>query len=1240
MYINFIRKPGVLPRRIAKIWLIMRLTTVILLAALMKVSAGGFAQKISMYKSNAPLKAVLKELKLQSGYIFLYTDNLLKLSKPVNIKVKNANLEEVLTQIFDKQPLSFTFNENTITVKEKRKLSFLEEIVYVVNIDIRGQVVDEKGNPLAGATIFLLSAEQEASFKEEDDYNLLTRKMKAATVTDTEGRFLLSNVKENASLVICYIGYKPQHVKVARELGLVKMELNYTKLDEVGITVNTGYQSLSKERSAGSFAKPDMNIIQSRSGSMSILQRLDGLVAGLTVNNAPSASQNPFLIRGLSTVGLPEDDKPGYIGTNRNPLYVVDGVPLDDVSSVNPQDVADITVLKDATAASIWGARASNGVIVITSKRGTQGEKLKIQYDAFINFQGKPDLSYIPVLNSQQFIQAAKDVYLNYPDNSAFTNNPWTTVSAYINLGSVGVAPHEMILYNEQLGNITSAQSNASLDSLASINNTQQIKDLWYRNAALMNHTVSLSGGGNSYAFYGSGAYTNAQSNHPGEKNDTYKINLRQDFTLGNRVRLNLITDLTNTVSNARRNINIDNRFYPYQLFQDGNGNNLSMPYMTPLSEETRINFQDRSRIDLDYNPLDEANYGYTKNNTYLSRNILGLNVKLLGGLRFEGTYGFIKSNSKIQNYDDTKSYKVRSELAQFTVSPSPGSTPVYYLPTNGGTYGVNNFNQQNWTVRNQLAYDKSWKNDLHQLSLLVGQEVQEQFSNRNETKVRGFNELLQTYGSIDYLTLGSSGVSGVMPNSGGRSFLYNDAFGLFETQSRFTSYYANAAYTYARKYSINGGFRIDKSNLFGLDKSAQNKPVWSMGGKWVMSEESFMKNVDWLNNFALRATYGLTGNSPAPGTAASYDVLQAQSASVYPGGLALRIATPSNPKLTWESTTAVNLGLDFSILKRRLNGSVDLYHKKTSNLLGNVPTNGFTGYPSIVGNLGDLQNKGIELSLTSVNVRNNSFNWNTLFNIAYNKNIITKLNITTPTTTGSVRANEHYVEGYAAFALFAYPYAGLDNRGYPQIQLADGSITTTPNITKPEDLKFMGTYQPVWSGGFANVFNYKNFGLSVNTIFNLGNVMRKDLNGFYSGRIRHNNVFGGGFTTGNINADFANRWRESGNEMITNIPSYIADSSVSDTERDISYYAYADINVLNASFLKLRDVTFSYNLPDLLVKKIKADQITFRGQISNLMLWKANKDGIDPEYQDAASGTRSLISGQGTVTFGVNVRF
>ncbi|MBS1567107.1 MAG: SusC/RagA family TonB-linked outer membrane protein [Bacteroidetes bacterium] len=1067
------------------------------------------------------------------------------------------------------------------------------------------------------------------------------------TVTDQQGRFVFKKIPAGFyTLQVSHVSYAKQEKTVYLSNATLRIDLvlEASSALQAEVVVSTGYQTISKERSAGAFSKPDMQVFVERPGSQNILQRLDGLVPGLTVNNAPGASQNPFLIRGLSTIGIPDPQNVNsLVGTNRNPLYVVDGIPMDDITTINPQDIADVTVLKDATAASIWGARASNGVIVFTTRKGTNNEKINMQYDGYISFQGRPDLDYMPVLNSPQFINAAREVFnLHDADNPKYYAEiyPWKTISAYSGISNTGIPPHEAILYAGYLGRATSAQVQSGLDSLAALDNRSQIRDLWYRNALLTSHTLSLSGGRKVHSFYGSVNYTNTKSNRPQDSDNFFKLNLRQDFRFNDRIQAFLITDLSNSIVKSKRNIAVDNRFYPYQLFRDAAGNNLSIPYMRYLSDSIRNDYQQRSRVNLDYNPLNEVNLGSTKNDALLNRVLGGATIKIFKGLKFEGTYGYIKGSRSTTSFDDEQSYLVRSELVQFTVAPTTASTPQYNLPNTGGRYTTAQLNQRNWTVRNQLVYDKEWQNRKHQLTLLAGQESQEQFTTFNSSTVRGYDPLLLTYGAVDYNTL-SKGISGVvMANSGSRSTLINNAFQSYETQVRFRSYYANGAYTLYDKYSINASWRMDGSNLFGFDQSAQNKPVWSVGGKWVMSREKFMNPVAWIDQLALRATYGITGNAPSPGTAASYDILSALSSTTFPGGRGLTIATASNPKLTWESTKTLNIGFDFAVLRNRIEGSVDLYRKTTDNLLGDVPTNSLTGYSSITGNLGKLENKGIEVTLSALTLRAGRFNWNTQLSMAYNHNTITKVNSLVKLTTGAQQIQQQYVEGYSAFAVFAYRYAGLNDKGDPKIYLNDKSVTSARNITTPQDPAFMGTFQPVWSGGLTNRFNFRSLSLIANTVFNLGHVMRRDVNLYYSGRLIQNNMATGGFTTGNLNAEFVNRWKKPGDEQLTNIPSYVVNPATSDTRRDVTYYQYADINVVNASFIKLRDITFVWTLPAQVSSRLKAQSIDLRLQLGNVMLWKANHYGIDPEFQNAFTGVRSIPSMQHTMTFGAHVNF
>ncbi|HEX9509287.1 MAG TPA: SusC/RagA family TonB-linked outer membrane protein [Puia sp.] len=1184
----------------------MKLTAMLLLICCLQVNAKGYAQSITLSVKNVSLEKVFNEIEKQTGYYFAYAEEVLAGAGPVNLEVKNAGLKEVLDQCVLGRSLSYTILDRVISIKHAvvaAPLPVTEE--NSPPVDLHGRVVNEKGEPIAGATIQVKGSSRGA-------------------ITNDNGEFTLSGLDANATLVISGVNIERFEVKVKGQssLGPLIAKTKIIEGEEVTVQVNNGYQTLLKERSAGSYAKPSMDVVKNRTTSMNVLQRLDGLVPGLVINNTPNSenlsigginqnADNGVMIRGLNS-----------IYANRQPLYVVDGIALPDVSNLNPQDVADITVLKDATAASIYGARASNGVIVITTLKGSNNQKLRIDYDGFANFQGEPDFNYYPMMNSRQLIQASRDIF----DPVAL---PWGNV----NVSHSFTAPHELILYDQSRGLISAATANFKLDSLSNINNTGQVKSLWYRNAMLMNHTLSLSGGGPVYSFYGSIAYTDNKSNTPGEKNNAYKINLRQDFRVSSRIQVHLISDLTDGFTSAKRPIYIDDRGLPYNQFKDASGNSVSMPYMKSIFRDQLPTYEAKSGINLDYNPVDEFNRGYSKGENLQARITGGISIALLKGLRFEGLYGYVRNDNKSTTFDGADSYDVRLENFQFTApATTPGGLPTHYLPITGGHYGTGNAYERDWTVRNQLGYDKAWKDRKHQLTAIFGQEAQEQYNSAVSTMVRGYDQTLETFPFIDYLSLATKGVTAA---DGYAHLLYQYPFAQTEGDRRYTSYYANAAYTYNERYVINGSWRIDQSNLFGKDKSAQNKPVWSVGGKWIASRENFLDAATWLNFLAVRATYGITGNPPAPGTASSYDILKAMNDPIVPGGVSYGLITPSNSRLTWESTKNLNVGLDFALLKNRISGTLDLYQKKTSNMIGQLPINTLSGFSSIVGNFGDMKNTGIELSLNTFNVREKNFIWHTIFNLAYNKNKVTSLNLAAPITTGAQLLTSRFVPGQSAFTIYAYKYAGLDNMGDPQIRLAKGGVTKARNVAVAGDMKYMGTYLPVWTGGMTNSFRYKGFGLDVNMVYSLGSVMRRDVNTYYT-----DIPTTASFETGNINTEFLNRWQKAGDETRTNVPSYVAVSSTSNSRRDVGYYENADINVLSASYIKFRDITLSYSLPMSVIRRTNTQGVSLRLQLSNLMLWKANKGNIDPEFQNAFAGTRSTPFGQRSISMGLHISF
>lgn len=1168
--------------------------------------------KVKIALQNESLVDAIKKIEGKSPFRFVFEKSDVLPINGLYLIESSRTVEDLLSEILKNKSISFRQVEKKILLsKDNRQV--LPVVVGTPQQVISGTVVDTAGLAIPGVNVRVMGKNEIA-------------------ITDAKGQFRIANIEAGDRLLFHMIGYAERIVSASQSMRVV-LQTKQGLIEEV--YVNTGYQRLPKERSAGSFAQPDMELFSQRTGSMNVLQRLDGLVPGLTVNNASGTDQ--FQIRGASSVGVySRTTVGGYGGTDRSPLVVVDGVPVNSINDVNPQDVESVTVLKDATASSIWGARASNGVIVITTKRGTASGRLQVDYSMFFNFMGKPNMSYFPVLNSKQFIMAAEEIF-----NPAIMN--WQTISNPIYSLSEGVAPHEQLLYDYyERKLITESQMRLGLDSLAGLDNRQQLMDLFYRNASLSNHTLSLCGGQDKYRFYGSLAFTDDRNNQPDNKNRAYKINLRQDYKPHERVNLYLVTDLTNKRTESKPILPTNAYFLPYQLFADQGGNPIAMPwlYRIPTLQQ---DYERRSGVSLNYVPLQEGEFGLNNSNYLAARINSGLSVKIVEGLNFEGTYGWNHGITTSEAYLDQQSYTMRNLVASFATGSKADNTIKYYIPFNGGRMISGTAVQSSWTVRNQLSFNRGWQDNVHQVAALLGMEQSENKSTNNTGTMWGYNDQMLNGVGLDYTSLSAGIPNTIMRyNSFYSTWGYGNDFYLSEIVSRFRSVYANAAYTFKNRYTVNGSWRKDESSLFGIDKSSQNRPVWSVGGRYDIGKEEFMSGPSWINQLAVRATYGVTGSAPSPGTAASKDIIASEFPRTnLPYGV-YNISVPANRGLTWEATRTVNLGLDFALLNNRISGSLDVYRRRTSDLLGNRPANPFSGYTTIVGNLGNLENKGVEMSLRGVPVRLQDFEWSVALNAAYNKNKITKLSTSLLNATGNAIIDNNayggFFEGYAAYALFAYRYAGLDESGDPQIYLSDGTVTKALNVAKPEDMQFMGTYQPKWSGGLTNSFQYKGFGLNVNIIGNLGHVMRRDVNTKYTEtRLAPG---GGSISSGNVHADFANRWKEAGDEDTTDIPRWVGNSNTSTTQRYVRYYIYADRNVVDASFIKLRDITLSYALPQQILQKVRFSTMSVQLQMGNIMLWKANEFDIDPEYFAPLTGTRTLLRGQHTFSIGTNITF
>ena len=1046
---------------------------------------------------------------------------------------------------------------------------------------VTGTVTDAGGDPLAGAALAVKGTDR-------------------GTFSDADGRWSLEVSGPEDIISVTYIGMDSREVLAGEGKPLViVMQDNVEFLNQV---VVTGYQTLSKERSAGSFATVKGARVQNRATATgSPLKGLEGAVAGLNVNS--SAEGTTYLIRGMSS-----------INSKTEPLYIVDGVPMSrDLleKMVSPSNIESVTFLKDATAASIWGAQAANGVVVFTTRSGAAASKPTVTYNGTFTWRGKPDYSYMDRMDSRSFIATAKEVF-----------DPYTYTWADINATTYGgtanypiVYPHEEALYRYFLGETSLAERDAQLDLLASRSWRDSYEKYFMSNAFLTTHSVSLSGGNDRNTYFVSFDFQGERGTQK-DPSQEYRAYLRDIIRLGDWLRLDASLNAMHARSTSHLTASDEFSSYstdlPYAAFTDAEGNFLDMSgYFLPKSITAKV--LEKGGIDLGYYPVRDYMESTSKSLEYAVRGNLGITIDFTEWLTYEGRFQYSFSSTESESYYPAETFMVMVERA-YALGPDGKG----YLPSSGGHFTDAHTTGTAYTVRNQLSFNKTFASN-HAVTALAGFEFNSNKTSGKSTFMRGYDMQTMQYIFYDDYFLSTTGVKNpLLPMMSGASAneFEPNSFTQSEIEYRFVSMYANAGYTLMDRYSINASVRVDQSNLFGSDPSVQFKPIWSVGGIWNMKKESWMQGAQWLDRLNLRLSWGLAGNSPDPGQGGPYNLIQSVSSPDYSRfGLGYTIITPANNKLTWEKTRTLNAGVDFTAFSGRLDISLDIYDKYTTNLLTAVPVDPTTGFTSVLSNIGEMSNRGFELSVNGNILTSGDLRWDASANLTWNRNRLESMYITPPDTPSALMGYSYW-EGYPYGTLFGYRWAGLDpSNGRSRVYNENGAIVNAvADVKDASAVPYLGTTIPPVFGSFGTTLSWRGLTFSCFFIYNLGHKLRNDINTQYTYRL-----------TGGLHNDFTARWKAPGDEARTDIPAYFPLSDTSINENDVtSLYRYADINVLSASYLKLRDLSLSYTLPEKICGKIGTRSITIGAQVSNLFYIAANGQGIDPEAFSLSAGVRS----------------
>jgi TonB-linked SusC/RagA family outer membrane protein len=1133
-----------------------------------------YAQQISINVKDAPIEKVLDEIKKQSGYSLITEDHLLDKVRNVTLTLKNVSVQKALEQCFKGQPVVYEIIGKTILLKAKPKtLSYTPASNELTDTIITGRVTDSIGNPLQGAVVKIKGTNR-------------------ATSVLSDGSYQLRRVSLDAILTFSMMGYQAQEFSMAGQKGdilNVVLKVAVSSLTEVSV-VSTGYQKIPKERATGSFEQIDNSLLNRRISS-NILDKLENVASGFyTSQNELGADK--YIIRGRST-----------LFADATPLIVVDNFPFDgSIDDINPNDVESVTLLKDAAAASIWGARAGNGVIVITTKAGKTG-KPSVQLTSNVTVSQRPDLNSLRQISSADYIDLEKNLFsLGYYQADEDNNKQGYSFAPF--------TPVIILLQQQRDGLISTQDANAQIEAYKQYDVKNDLRKYFYQNAVNQQYAVNVSGKTDQANYYVSAGYDKGIANVLGQGSSRMTLRSQNTFQLTRKfsieASLNFVQNTAQMGENDGINIssNAGKYLYPYAQLADQNGDPL--PIYSDFTKDLITSSQSQGFQSWEYKPLDDIKHVAYKNQTREIYANTGINYAIIPGLNFSLKYQYLYSANNINTTHDKDSYYTRDLINKFTQVNTDG-TLTLPIPT-GDILLRQNLETFSHHSRAQLNYDKQWSGK-HQISAIGGWEISDLTTKGYINQFYGYDKKGSvSTSSMDYITqypqyqfgLLAPYVTQAIPNSSSIS----------GTTDRYFSYFANASYTYNSRYIISVSAREDASNLFGVKTNQKQVPLWSFGLAWRLDQEPFY-HVDWLPEIKLRTSYGSQGNvskRASAYTTGTYE--QGMGAGSYTGINRITIQTPPNERLRWETIKMLNIGIDFATSRNIISGSIEYYTKRGYDLLGQAPLDPTTGVyvgsdakPFYFGNLAGIKGHGVDLKLNSTAL-NKDISWNINFLYSYAISRVSSYSMPV-SALGNAYLGDHIINpvlGQNVYAIYAFKWAGLDPangnpRGYLNGQISSDAAAIYGQ-TLLSDMKVYSA-QPTSFGALRNTFGYKNLYLSFNISYKFGYYFRKPT-------VRYSSLF----NTWSGSSDYAKRWQKPGDELTTNIPSMTYPTS---STRE-NFFSNSEAMILKADNVRLEDVNIGYEIKKKQWHKLPFESIRFYAYLSNLgVVWKANKEGIDP---------------------------
>jgi len=1144
--------------------------------------------QVSLSLRNASMITAMEQISKQTSYEFAYNKSVLEVAKPVTINLENATLEESLKQLFSTQPLTYTIKDRIIIVKEKPKsddTSNIYPLVQETQQTIHGRVTDSVGNPLEGVTVKI------------DGRNTLT-------LTDRNGNYVLQTNSNDTEIIFSSIGY----VRTTRPIGSnpinVVLTPVLTKLDEA-VVVNTGYQTLPKERSTGSFIIIDSALLN-RKVSTNILDRIDGVAPGVYFNG--TAVDRPATTEVNRNVGISIRGENSFNYVVTYPLIVVDNFPYEgEINNINPNDIESIHILKDAASASIWGSRAGNGVIVITTKKGSKNQRMKLDVTANVMAVTKPDIFQHPYfLNSESYIEAEKYLFdQGYFDSDIINETIRPPLSPAVELFA-------------QLRDATTTEERnriqSEIDGLAQIDVRNDYDKYIYHTAVNQQYAIGLRGGTERTTYSLSSGYDHNNQNLVGNSYERFTLNTLNTFSPHKDLEFTAAINISrnNTVRNNEfefgGSANIGGKYlylFPYARLADDNGNPVAIPQglrMSYLDEMESEGF-----LDWHYRPLDDIeDKDYSQSiNSVLTR--LSGKYQIMPQLNVELQYQNENQIIESRNYNSIETYYTRNLINRFTLINSVTNEFEYIFPY-GGILNTSRYERKTNNVRGQLNFDHQWTN--HQLTAILGGEIR-QIKNEGSSRTSyGYDDQFGT--AISNLDFGTF----YPQNPSGSARLPSMPAGISGFTNRFISYYANMAYRFKDRYTVNLSGRKDGANIFGAKTNNKITPLWSAGIGWEISKEDFY-HVAQLPYLRLRASYGFNGNVNQDGNALLTGTYFTDPIT---GARTIYNLNAPNPQLRWEKIRNINIGVDFSSFGNRVSGTLEWYQKNGLDLFQRTTLAPQTGFTDYMANAGSSRSKGIDLTLNTKNIVG-AFNWSSALLMGTLADKVVRYD---PKWTLNSIQSGGWAVGYPMFALFSYDWAGLNPengnpRGYLNGEISEKYFGIMNNFD-PDSLVYSGTQRPKVFGYFRNDFTYKNLSLSINIAYKFGHVFRRPtISSNYDAIL-----------SGAPNNDYTKRWQQPGDEMHTDIPSL---AYPGDFMRN-NFYQYTEVLVEKGDHIRLQDIRLSYRLTGKQLGLNTIPAISIYAYTSNIgIIWRSNKKGIDP---DAIGGIPAPLS----LSFGLRTSF